>query len=489
MIAYGGANLYPKQRAAIFDPARIVTIEASAKSGKTQGCLAWLLEEAIRNGKEGRSFWWCAPVFAQAEIGFRRLAQKLPNGMYKQNKSTLTLTLVNGARIVFKSSDRPDDLFGEDVYAAVLDEASRMREESWHAIRSTLTATRGPARIIGNVRGRKNWFYRLSRLAESGAEGMAYHRITAYEAVEAGILDKDEIESARRDFARLGQESVFRQLYLAEAADDSDNPFGFAAIESCLIPGTVAAANADGEVRWTQPGRPLAAGVDLAGRGAINLNQAGDPTSRDWTAILMLDRAGQTVHLERFRKGHSDTTEILAGQLKGVMALIDSTGTGDAIVETLQRRGDMRVQGYVFNERSRQDLLEGLGLAIGEGQVAFPDGPLREELESFELRYGRRGVRWAVPESAHDDLVFALALAVKRMPWRRRGRQLTPTGVPQAGGSRWSSQGGESDAWRRYQEGLKPTTVGLADEDPDRIPPVPVAVPPLIEGPGAGRWR
>jgi hypothetical protein len=31
-----------------------------------------------------------------------------------------------------------------------------MKEDAWTAIQSTLTATRGPVRIIGNVKGKKN---------------------------------------------------------------------------------------------------------------------------------------------------------------------------------------------------------------------------------------------------------------------------------------------------------------------------------------------
>src|SRR6266568_4159137 len=93
VIEYTGADLYPKQREAIFAPQRISIVEASTKAGKTVSCLAWLLEEAIRLGKEGRNFWWIAPVFGQAEIGYRRMKLRLPKNIYKPNQSTLTLTL------------------------------------------------------------------------------------------------------------------------------------------------------------------------------------------------------------------------------------------------------------------------------------------------------------------------------------------------------------------------------------------------------------
>ena len=469
-IAYTGANLYPKQREAIFDPARICVVEGGTKSGKTVSVLAWLFEQAFEYGKDGRNFWWIAPVFGQAEIGYRRSVIKLRPiaRLCKFNQTTLTITLPNEARVVFRSGERPDDLYGEDVYAAVMDEASRMREEAWHAIRSTLTKTRGPVRIIGNVKGRKNWFYTLARAAEAGADGMAFHRITSYDAVEAGVLDRDEIEMSRRDFARLGREGVWRQLYLAEAADDGDNPFGLEAIRAC-----VASLS-------SKP--PLVAGVDLAGRGAVNLNQGGDALDRDYTAIVMLDREGTATSVDRFRASHTDTEAAIVGKVGRVAALIDSTGTGDAIVERLQRRGDMRVEGYTFTERSRQDLLEHLALLIGEEAVHFPDGTLRAELESFEFDYTRTGVRFVVPPGQHDDLAFALALAARKLPWRRKVTAV-PVGLSSPAGSVWLGGGGGDDAWRRYQEGLKPTTVGMGD-------PSQVEGGPLIVAPSGGgsRW-
>lgn len=465
VIKYAGADLYPKQRAAIFDPARISIIFGSTKSGKTAGSLAWLLEQALA-GKPERNYWWCAPVFGQADIAFRRMKAKIPRAYYKANQSKLTITLVNGTTLWFKSAERADDLFGEDVYAAVLDEASRMREESWHAVRSTLTFTEGPVRIIGNVRGRKNWFYQLGKLAEEGAQDMAFHRITCWDAVDAGVLKRAEIEASMRDFKRLGREGAWRQLYMAEAGSDEENPFGLDAIANCLV--------ADFSTEY-----PRAAGVDLAGRGAQNLNTAAveEVADRDYTAIVMLDRDGVATHVSRFRKPHTETANEVARVVRNTMALVDSTGTGDAVVESLQRRGNMRVEGYTFTERSRQDLLEGLALAIGEEAIHFPDGPLRDELDSFEFRYSGRGIRYEVPPGMHDDLVFSLALAVKKLPWKRRS-QIAPIGVEKPGGSAWTGDGRTPD---------RDPLLGTVQEPAPTAPSVPV---PLMVGSSGGgsKW-
>ena len=94
----------------------------------------------------------------------------------------------------------------------VIDEASRVKADSWYACRSTLTATKGPVRIIGNVRGKKNWMYTLARRAEAGDPGLEYHKITADDAVASGVLDREEIESARADLP----DDVFDQLVLRQ---------------------------------------------------------------------------------------------------------------------------------------------------------------------------------------------------------------------------------------------------------------------------------
>ena len=147
VIEYGGADLYPKQREAIFAPERIALCEASTKAGKSVGCLAWIFEEAIKLHR-GQNVWWVAPVFSQSEDMFRRMQLMIPDAYYNRNLSKLTITLANGATIWFKSGNHSEDLYGADVYAVVLDEASRMGVDAWVAVRSTLSFTGGPVRMI-----------------------------------------------------------------------------------------------------------------------------------------------------------------------------------------------------------------------------------------------------------------------------------------------------------------------------------------------------
>jgi phage FluMu gp28-like protein len=380
MLTYERPWIYPAQYDAIFGPARYAVVEASTKSGKTVGCLVWLAEQAMA-GKAGRHYWWVAPIYQQAVIAFDRLKRALPREVYRDTQNPPALTLLNGAVIQFKGADNPDSLYGQDVFAAVIDEATRCKEEAWHAVRSTLTATRGPVRIIGNVKGRKNWAYKLARRAEAGEPDMHYARITARDAVLAGILASQEIEDARSTLPA----SVFRELYEAEPSDDEGNPFGLDAIAACIGPLSSAPP-----VQW---------GVDLA-------------KSRDFTALVALDAAGRTCRFERWQRPWQETMQRLDDLIGEEPALIDSTGVGDPIVERLQR-DHPNIQGFKFTSQSKQQLFEGLAVALQRAQVTYPEGPIVQELETFEYQYTRSGVRYGAAEGLHDDCVCALALAVR----------------------------------------------------------------------------
>ena len=355
-------------------------MESSTKAGKTVGCIAWLYEQAWLS-QSGRNFWWIAPIYAQAKIAFRRLKRTLPQNLHQYNASELTITLPNGAVIWFKGADHPDSLFGEDVYAAVGDEASRWKKDAWYALRSTLTQTRGPVRLIGNVKGRKNFFYRLCRRAESGEPDMHYAKITAYDAVAAGVLDAAEIEDAKRTLP----DAVFRELYLAEPSDDGGNPFGLAAIAAQVAP--------------FSEGLPVIWGIDLA-------------KSVDWTVCIALDAGGAVCRFERWQGPWQATIPRIVRLVGDTPALVDSTGVGDPVLEELQTDGRINFRGYKFTAPSKQQLMEGLAVAIQQQEISYPDGAIVSELEDFEYQYTRTGVRYGAPEGMHDDCVTALALAV-----------------------------------------------------------------------------
>jgi LAGLIDADG-like domain len=406
----------------IDDPRALYLTDGMVPTHNTSGCIAWIVEQAL-NGRDGWNYWWVAPVSSQADIAFGRCRRSIPQEIATAHLTLKTITLVNGAVIWFKSGDKPDSLYGDDVHAAVVDEASRFKEDAWYAIRSTLTATEGPVRIIGNVKGRRNWFYNLARKAQMGDRVMGYHKIVAADAIAAGVISEEEVEDARLHMP----EHVFRELYLAEPSDDEGNPFGLAAIQSCIAP--------------LSAGAPTVWGWDLA-------------KSVDWTVGIALDAKGAVCRFERFQMPWPETTERIRRLVGAVPALVDSTGVGDPVLESLQRVRESdqlkfgrnehgrikalgsRFEGYTFTSGSKQKLMEGLAVAIQSKAVTYPDGAIVLELNNFEFEYTRTGVRYGAPEGYTDDCVCALALAVIHRGHARQPMRLTQTTLSRALGVR-----------------------------------------------------
>lgn len=375
----------------VSDPRALYLTDDFIPTHNTRGCLQWQFTQVVE-GRPHADHWWVAPSYSQAGMAFR-LAWRLyglplaPLGA-TQNKSDLTITMPNQARWVFKTAEKPDLLYGEKVWSLVIDEASRCRDEAIHACWSTMTVTRGPIRMIGNVRGRHNLHYQWSRKGEAGEPGFAYHRITADDAIAAGVFRQEDVDQAR---AALPP-AVFRQLYYCEPSDDGANPFGIDAIARAL-------ARQGGKLA---PGPARVFGVDVA-------------RARDWTVIVGLNSDRNVCAFERFHGGSWDAiAERIGAVCNGTPGKVDATGAGDAVFEQVQKRWP-QARPFIFSNPSKQGLVERLSVGLQSGRLGIVDGVLKSELEAFEYSSshsgGRHVVRYEAPPGAHDDAVCALALA------------------------------------------------------------------------------
>lgn len=400
-------RLYPKQQKAIYSGKRYTFVEGSTKSGKTHGAIHWILSHALKAPVGGHVL-WCAPVIAQAKIAYRRLKLYLRNwkGIVKFSDSERRVYFLGAGCIVFNGSERPDLIFGEDYHAVVVDEASRCREESWEAVRSTVTNTNGPVLAIGNVKGRKNWFYKLGQRAKAGWKRGHYAKLTAYDAIEGGIVSEEEIEDAKE----LLPEHVFNELYLCIPTEDGSNPFDMGRIAAIAT------------LQGLAPGPVVCWGWDLAKK-------------QDFTVGIGLNAKGEVAAFERFQMPWEETISRIL-DLTGCDALVDATGVGDPIVERLQMeaqkaatewrldehgikhppKSHVKFDGFQFTSNSKQALMEGLAVAIGRLNIRIQEeGVLRDELEQFEYVLSKSlRVQYAAPEGLYDDAVCALALAVRK---------------------------------------------------------------------------
>ena len=367
--------LHPSQMEVERSLARFSVLEIGRRWGKTTYGTVKAQRTAVKRLKVG----WFAPTYKYLADPMRNIERALAPVTARMDRVERRLELTTRGVIDFWTLEDIDAGRGRDYDLIVVDEAGFVPHllEWWrNAARPTLADRKGRALFLGTPKGTGD-FHRLYTEAESDTTGtMRAFRIGTRQNPH---IDPDEVEAARRTLPP----EVFAQEYEGIPAEDGGNPFGLDAIRECV-----------GQLS-TRPSECY--GVDLA-------------KSQDYTVIVGLDADGSVSTLDRWQGPWQLTREKLARTIGDKPAQIDSTGVGDPIVEDL-KRVCRRVEGFKFTSQSKQQLMEGLQIAVQTREIRIPEGWLRSELESFGYRYSGRTVSYEATVG-HDDGVCALALAV-----------------------------------------------------------------------------
>lgn len=387
-------GLHPNQQLVADHPARFKVLRCGRRFGKT------ILgqERAVTMAAQGFPVAWFAPTYKFIIEVWDDIVRMLAPITQRVSIQERRIELVTRGRaangelmrglVEFWSLEDPDAGRGRKYARAVVDECDRVAnlEQAWTAaIRPTLTDLKGDAWFLGTPKGRQY----LTTLYLRGQSGEPEWMSWNFPTISNPHMDRAEVEGARRDMPP----EVFAQEYEGVPAEDGGNPFGEQAIKEC---GHLAGLGAGPVVVW---------GIDLA-------------KSVDWTVMVGLNADGEVCAFERFQRPWKITEERIV-ELVGEPALVDSSGVGDPVVEMIQRRRG-NVEGFKFTGPSKQQLMDGLRMAIQRREIHYAsEGHLINELLSFGYHYTPTGVRYTAPSGLHDDCVMALALAVHK--WAELG--------------------------------------------------------------------
>jgi len=363
---------HPGQTKVLSESGRFNVLCCGRRWGKSNLAVNLLSEPAI----DGKPTGYFAPTYKLLEGTFAECYRALGPVVSRKHENQ-KIELITGGVIEFWSLDNPYAGRSRKYKRVVCDEIAFAKAfwTSWtESIRPTLTDLEGDAWFMSTPKG-KNDFYKLFRRGKDKEPNWAAWQMSTY---TNPYINPNEIDEAKKDLPEL----AFSQEYMAEFNDNVANPFGINYIAQCIYPTS------------TLP--PVCFGIDFA-------------KSSDYTVIIGLDQMGAVCHFDRFQKDWRQTVnEVLL--LPNVPIRVDSTGVGDPIAEELQNKRP-NVTGFKFSQYSKQQLMEGLALAIQQRRLNFPDGIIRDELESFEYLYTKTGVKYSAPNGLHDDCVCALALA------------------------------------------------------------------------------
>jgi phage FluMu gp28-like protein len=407
-------RLYEKQRRFVEDPARYTLCEAGTKSGKTLGCAVWLVSQAWR--EPGTVWWWVAPSYAQAMVALelmihgdrmnaatnkRRggaIGRLLVPGQHckvRRGGAFPEIALRNGTLIQFRTAAEPDRLYGSGVTGAVIDEASRLGEQAFVAVRSTLTMSRGALKIVGNPRGTRNWFYKLCQKAKAEGGDYSYHHLCS---ADNPFIAPAEIEDARR----ILPERIFRELYLGEAQEGEGQVFSHIR-RACVLKG----------VQKPEAGHSYVIGWDPARK-------------RDYSALTVFDAEKipyREVVIERLTNTSFDAqlerVKAISERYNNAPVIFDGTSLGgDLLGEDARKKGVPAIP-FTFTSSSKNEIINRMVAALERESVVFQAGSAEAEvalgeMELFEGRpLGSSGMlAYGAPEGGHDDTVMARCLAL-----------------------------------------------------------------------------
>jgi len=201
-------SLLPWQQIVFSDQTRFKVIAAGRRCGKSRLCAITLLIEGLKC-PSGSAVMYVAPTMGQArQIVWDLLLELGREIIQSSHINNLEITLINGAKIYIRGSDRPDTLRGVSLTYAVLDETADIKPETWEqVVRASLSDKRGKALFLGTPKGR-NWFFDLYNLGqEDDPEWKSWHFTTK----DNPLIDEAEIESAKKTLSSF----AFGQEYLA----------------------------------------------------------------------------------------------------------------------------------------------------------------------------------------------------------------------------------------------------------------------------------
>jgi hypothetical protein len=305
--------------------------------------------------------------------------------------------LINGSVIEFRSWEREQNLMGDPIAAAVVDEAGLLTPTAQSAISSRRSSTMGPIHYIGNPGMVAGPFRKLCGLAETGEWPGVYslHRWTWEDKYKALLTEGPGKAEEYADFIKQERASLpefeFRRLYDAEWTEDESAVFRN--VHEVSTAAKFAGPNGDSYV----------IGLDVA-------------QLQDYLVAVVVGVNGYCAGaMERMRGvSYPDAAQRMKRLQEQYHApiVVETNGPGIAITQEFDRIGVNYIP-FTTTGQTKQEAVLRLAADFQEKRIKLADlPPMQHELSVF--RYERTSsmhYRYEAPAGEHDDCVMALAFA------------------------------------------------------------------------------
>ena len=228
LAAQAGFTLDPWQRDVLLSPARQIILLVSRQVGKSTVSSLRALHNALYTAAS--LILLLAPSYRQSKELFRKVRgayNALPSPLPVASESALELELANLSRIVALPGKEGTIRGFSGVALLIIDEASRVPDELYQAVRPMLAVSGGEILLLSTPFGKRGFFFEEW---ESG--GAVWHR-TKVTADQCPRIPPEWLAQERRQIG----DWWYRQEYLCEFVETTDQVFSYEDVQRALDPG------------------------------------------------------------------------------------------------------------------------------------------------------------------------------------------------------------------------------------------------------------
>lgn len=406
---------FPYQMKMLEAPSKKIVVCAARRVGKSITMANKALWFAICHPKTSTLI--VASTQRQSMLMFDKLLDMVYGSGHLQGsvvrKTRTLITFTNGSRIVALPCGRDGKtLRGEHADLIIVDEAAFVPEDVILSVMMPMLATtNGTVIMMSTPYDRSHFFF----TAFNSPSWSRYR----FKTEDNPLVSKEWLEQQKE---MLG-EKRFKQEYLAEFVDDEDTYFPMSLLRKCVhsCVGSeckFCASNAGSEI----PTGELYAGYDPGGltdpaalvvvekAKASSNNDSYNPAFRVvYTKTFYGSEKSQVDVYTKFNVQIAEFHKV--AHLKKLV--VDSTGIGAPIVSNCKELG-LPVEGMNLHRKNQEEIFSNLKILLEQRKVELPDNlELLSCLNCISCEPSRSGTySFSHPSGTHDDLAYALALAV-----------------------------------------------------------------------------
>lgn len=374
----------------IYGTGKIATIKSVRQSGKSFLSQMILIRYALSRKCVSAIY---EPTLGQARVQFKAIEQyfKGSNLIATANASLLEITFCNGSTIYFKSTEQSSRGYTIDGIL-VLDEAAYLREDEVYAILPLVNANNAPILIASTPFISDGYYYHMYVKGLEPTDKIKSFDWSKEEEISQFLTDE------RKEFYK---QTMSRSKYITEVLGEflTDDGMLFRNIEGCC-------ASEPNQLK-----SKIWIGVDF-----------GSGTENDYTVLTGINEDGEQCCLYRANNlSPMQQVEWLGKIINDldsktciVRLACEANSIGEVYIDALQRVIKPKITKWITTNKSKQDLVTTLQLALENGDISLiRDEEQLNQLRSYEAQINPRTkvVSYNGKTGVHDDIVMALMIA------------------------------------------------------------------------------